>query len=144
SAPFIDAEIDPAFTDIVIYVSTCFQEPAHWAAEARVQKADYAYDLIPILHPEYCEETTTRIVAEFYAQIAQDWQVFAISASTKTDLLQHRPDLDPENITVVHLGVEAKFRADIARDEIVAIKEKYHIPAAQPYILSVATLEIRK
>lgn len=143
-APFINSEIDPAFTDIDVYVSTFFEVPPAWASEERVVKAVVVYDLIPILHPEYCQDGINRLMRDFFAHIKGDWLVFAISEATKSDLLRHRPDLQAENVIVTPLGADARFRAHGEPDALARVRKRYGIPASAPYLLSVATLEIRK
>jgi glycosyltransferase involved in cell wall biosynthesis len=143
-APFINVEYDPAFVNADYYLTPFFSVPKNWANEKRVTKLLVAYDLIPIISPEYCEKGIVGLITEFYQEIQNDWQVFAISECTKQDLLKYRPELDPENITILYLGADDKYKPDISSDAQKAVRAKYHLPADKSYFLSVATLEIRK
>jgi glycosyltransferase involved in cell wall biosynthesis len=143
-APFVTVEFDPAFVNADYYLTPFFSVPENWANEKRVTKLLIAYDLIPIISPEYCEEGIIRLITEFYHHIQNDWQVFAISECTKKDLLKYRPELNAENITVLYLGADDKYKPDISLDTQKSVRAKYHLPADKSYFLSVATLEIRK
>ncbi|PKG98949.1 glycosyltransferase [Paraglaciecola sp. MB-3u-78] len=143
-APFINIEFDPAFVNADYYLTPFFSVPENWANEKRATKLLIAYDLIPIISPDFCEEGIVGLITEFYQEIQNDWQVFAISECTKQDLLKYRPELDAENITVLYLGADDKYKSDISLDAQKAVRAKYHLPADKSYFLSVATLEIRK
>lgn len=143
-APFINIEMDPAFVGADFYFSPFFSVPDNWANERRVQKIVVAYDLIPLMNPEYFDDGMINLMTEFYDHIRQDWIVFAISECTKTDLLAYRSNLNPENIAILYLGADANYSANISAEARLAVKKKYHIAQDKPYFLSVATIEIRK
>lgn len=144
TAGFINADIDPAFTDIDIYLSPFFPVPEHWAEDLDVKKVVMAYDLIPLLRPEYCEEGIIQLLTAFYGQIKRDWQVLAISETTRRDLINRYPHIPPKNVHVTYLGADERFRVDARTPASAAVRDKYGIPRARPYVLSVATLEVRK
>ncbi|MEP7704337.1 glycosyltransferase [Paraglaciecola sp. 25GB23A] len=144
AAPFVTIEFDPAFVNADYYLTPFFSVPENWANEQRVTKLLIAYDLIPIISPEYCEKGIVDLVSEFYHHIQNDWQVFAISECTKQDLLKFRPELNAENITVLYLGADDNYKPNILLAVQKAVRAKYYIPEGKSYFLSVATLEIRK
>jgi glycosyltransferase involved in cell wall biosynthesis len=143
-APFVVVEMDPAFVGADFYFSPFFSVPDNWANEKRVQKVVVAYDLIPIINPEYFDDGMINLLTDFYNHIQPDWIVFAISECTKTDLLDYRANLNPENVAVLYLGADTNYNTDIPVEARLAVKKKYHIPLDKPYFLSVATIEIRK
>jgi glycosyltransferase involved in cell wall biosynthesis len=143
-ARFIDAGVDPAFTDIEIYLSPFFKVPHRWAEDERVVKAVVAYDLIPIYYPEFCQAGIIDLVTEFFDHIGPDWLVFSISECTKQDLLAYRPDISERQVIVTHLGADERFRPGARESRPGESLERAGIPRGIPYVLSVATLEIRK
>ncbi len=144
NARFIDAEVDPAFTDIEVYLSPFFKVPQHWADDERVTKAVVAYDLIPIYYPEFCQPGIIDLVTDFYDHIGQDWVVFSISECTKRDLLTYRPDIPERQVVVTHLGADERFTPHTPSNHRKTVLTNHGIPANTPYVLSVATLEVRK
>lgn len=141
---FVDSKIDPAFVGANFFITPFFPVPDNWAKDSRVQKIVIAYDLIAITHPEFFEKNIIDLINEFYHKIQPDWLVFAISQSTKRDLLKHRPDLFAERIVVTHLGADESYKDDLSHEHVEQVKVKYGVPPNCPYLLSVATLEIRK
>lgn len=108
-ANFIDSKTDPAFANIDIYLSTYYQVPDIWKKEHRVKKIVFAYDLIPLLHPDQFEPETTKFVSDFYSHLQDDWLILATSEKTKDDVINYRPDLESRNLIALHLGVSDKF-----------------------------------
>lgn len=141
---FVDSRIDPAFVGADFYISPFFSVPDNWAEDSRVQKVVIAYDLIAITNPEFFEQNIIDLINEFYQKIQPDWLVLAISKTTKNDLLKHRPDLSEEKIVVTYLGADNSYKNDINKEYIEHVKLKYGVPTNSPYVLSVATLEVRK
>ena len=118
--------------------------PATWRADDQVLKAHIIHDLIAIQRPEYFSNEASAEVRDIVASLTEQTIIFTVSEHTRKDLLECRPDLSPEQVTVAPLAAGDMFRpcGDIATR--VAMREKYGIPAGVPYLLSVATLEIRK
>jgi glycosyltransferase involved in cell wall biosynthesis len=67
-----------------------------------------------------------------------------ISESTKNDLRNYRPELEPDRIFVTPLGASDNFRLCTDTDALAAVKKKYGIPPETEYVLSLCTLEPRK
>jgi len=118
--------------------------PPDWAQDERVLKAHIVYDLIGISHPEYFSAEGAAEVRRIMDSLDARTVVFAISESTKSDLLAYRPDLDARQVTVIPLAAGARFRPCKDFDARAAMRAKYGIPPGVPYVLSLATLEIRK
>jgi glycosyltransferase involved in cell wall biosynthesis len=144
NAPYIDAGIHPAFTDIDIYLSPFFNVPRPWAEDERVAKAVVAYDLIPVYYPEFCEDGIVDLVTGFYDHLRPDWLVFSISECTKRDLLSYRPDIPERQVIVTHLGADERFTPDAGAAHQNQVRSRHGIPSDASYVLSVATLEVRK
>jgi glycosyltransferase involved in cell wall biosynthesis len=63
-----------------------------------------------------------------------------VSASARTDLLAFRPDLNPDNLVVTYLGAETGQFAPITNTDLLQqVRERYGIPIASVYLLSVCT-----
>ncbi|GAA4337684.1 hypothetical protein GCM10023165_15860 [Variovorax defluvii] len=118
--------------------------PANWRADDQVLKAHIIHDLIAIHRPEYFSQEASAEVRDIVAGLTEETVIFTISEHTRKDLLECRPDLRPEQITVAPLAASKMFRPCSDFAIRAAMREKYGIPAGVPYLLSVATLEIRK
>jgi len=99
------------------------------------------YDVIPLLYPE----TQTPIqLAYWRKQLRLTAKTCAhlltISEASKRDIVRVL-QVDPKNITVTPLGVDARFRP-ASEIEKKAVREKYQLP--ENYILYLGTIEPRK
>lgn len=118
--------------------------PEDWLLDPDVLHAHIVYDLIGIKHPEYFSKEAASEVRGIVDSLDDRTVIFAISEFTKNDLLSYRPDLDPAQITVIPLAAGAGFSPCTNVAQRVAMREKYGIPPEVPYMLSLATLEVRK
>lgn len=134
--------VSPSEVDILLS-SFGVAEPV-WHHCDRVLRAHIIYDLVGVLHPEFFEPEAASEVHRIIASLDERTAIFAISESTKRDLAAYRPDLDPAQITVIPLAADGRFRPCKNFAEIAMIRQKYGIPPAARYVLSLATLEIRK
>lgn len=118
--------------------------PGNWLADEKVLQAHIVYDLIAIHRPEYFGPEAAKEVRNIVASLDERTVIFAISEHTKKELLEYRPDLGSGQITVIPLAASEKFKP--CRDALVraSMRSRYGIPAGVPYVLSLATLEIRK
>ncbi|MCP2729801.1 glycosyltransferase family 4 protein [Limnofasciculus baicalensis] len=101
------------------------------------------HDLIPILYPQFFIKEVRDKFREIINSLDSDTWIICNSESTKRDLCNYRPDLEPQKIFVTHLAASDSFYPCLDQNIINRIKEKYTIPSV-PYILSLSTLEIRK
>jgi glycosyltransferase involved in cell wall biosynthesis len=115
-----------------------------WIQDDRILRAHIIYDLIAIQHPDFFTPDAAVEVNNIIASLNEDTVIFAISEHTKRDLLAHRPALGPAQITVIPLGAGDWFRPCEDPAEMATVRKKYGIPSVAPYLLSLATLEIRK
>lgn len=67
--------------------------------------------------------------------------IIAVSAGMKSDVLTSYPDVDPENVHVIHNGIDTNiYRPDPAFDAL----DKYGIDPAVPYVLFVGRITRQK
>lgn len=118
--------------------------PGPWKKDPRVVHAHIVYDLIAIKHPEYFAEEGAREVRRIMDSLDRRTIVFAISEYTRQDLLAYRPDLDPDKVIVIPLAAGDRFRPCPDSGVRASMRTKYGIPPSVPYVLSLATLEVRK
>ncbi|WP_237173388.1 glycosyltransferase [Paracandidimonas lactea] len=118
--------------------------PAEWTDDLRIVNAHIIYDLIAINKPEYFTQEAIDEVHNIISSLDRDSVIFAISEYTKKDLLSYRWDLSPEQVTVIPLGVGDRFYPCDDLEGKRTVRQRYRIPENVPYILSLATLEIRK
>jgi glycosyltransferase involved in cell wall biosynthesis len=118
--------------------------PPAWRSTSNIVHAHIIYDLIAIHHPEFFTPEGAEEVKSIVSSLDRNSVIFAISKFTKQDLLNCRKDLEPDQVTVIPLaaGNKFKFCGDVA--ERSRVRSKYGIPPGVPYVLSLATLEIRK
>ena len=131
-------------SDAEILLSPFGVAPQLWLDDKEVLLAHIVYDLIAIHRPDFFSLEGSTEVRNIIASLDEHTVIFAISEHTKKDLLAYRPDLSPAQITVIPLGAGHWFYPCDSAAKKVAMRAKYAIPADVPYILSLATLEIRK
>jgi glycosyltransferase involved in cell wall biosynthesis len=106
------------------------------------------HDLIPVLHPEWFETTggnsTTPRFREQLKKLRPTDFVHCVSQSTRNDLLNAVPTLDPKRVFVALLAADpTTFHPNVGQQEIESVRKRYSIPQGK-YLLSVCTLEPRK
>lgn len=131
-------------TDADILLSPFGVAPSNWLLDSGVLKAHIVYDLIGINRPEFFAVEAAAEVRNIIDSLDEHTVVFAISEFTKKDLLACRPDLNPRQITVIPLAAGSSFKPCGDATLKQAMRAKYAIPPGVPYLLSLATLEIRK
>ncbi|MCX7182610.1 MAG: FkbM family methyltransferase [Nitrosospira sp.] len=118
--------------------------PKAWIEDSRIHHAHIIHDVIAIRHPEYFEQGAVAEVRNIVANLNKNTLIFAVSEFTKQDLLSCRPDLASNQIVVIPLAAGDSFRPCQSAEKKSVMREHYDIPPTVPYILSLATLEIRK
>ena len=101
------------------------------------------YDLIPIMFPQFFEFKEDHLLNKILDSLAPDNWAICISDSTKNDLCNKFPKIDPSRVFVTPLAASELFYPCNDSEQISLIRKKYNIPNA-PYILSLSTLEPRK
>lgn len=102
------------------------------------------YDLIPILHPQYCEQYPIDLISSMLRSITPETWVLCISESTRRDLLEYMGGrISPERVLVTELAASESFYPSRDAAKNAFVKQKHGIPDA-PYVLSLCTFEPRK
>ena len=102
------------------------------------------YDLIALRWPELFQPTVSDSIARILESLRPEDFSLCISQSTKNDLCNFRPEIEPERIFVTPLGASDHFRPCLDTELLNAVRKKYGIPLEIEYVLSVCTLEPRK
>lgn len=128
-----------------IYYSTYFPVPSQIRLHKKIKRIYTLHDMIPILHPEYFSSPYNQsLVKEVVDNIEPDDYVICVSESTKKDLINYRPELKNDHITVSLLAASDNFYKVNDEEKIEDVRDKYNIPSEKKYLLSVCTLEPRK
>jgi glycosyltransferase involved in cell wall biosynthesis len=109
----------------------------------QIKKLQVVHDLMPILFPHWFPKDWLKNTINWNL-ITPDVQILADSQCTKNDLLRNFPHIPEDKITVIPLGADEHFHPCTDELKIKSVLKKYGIPQNVNYILSVATLEIRK
>ncbi len=110
----------------------------------RCHRSFIVYDLIPILHSEWCQDGMFSQFDDFYSSVQSHDTVLCISNSTRLDLLRCFTQINPENCIVTYLAASEAFRPETDQQLIADMKDRVGIGASHPYFLSLCTLEPRK
>jgi len=130
--------------DADILLSPFGVAPRNWLLDSRLLHAHIIYDLIAINRPDFFSLEAAAEVRNIVDSLDEHTVIFAISEFTKRDLLASRPDLSPRQITVIPLAAGSSFMPCDDASMKIAMRAKYGIPPQVPFVLSLATLEIRK
>jgi glycosyltransferase involved in cell wall biosynthesis len=130
--------------DADILLSPFGVAPQGWLLDQRLLHAHIIYDLIAINRPDFFPLEAAAEVRSIVDSLDEHTVIFAISEFTKKDLLASRPDLSPRQITVIPLAAGSSFRPCNDVTSKAAVRAKYGVPPQVPFVLSLATLEIRK
>ncbi len=137
--------------DVLLMLDSSWHMPI-WKAidQAKSQSAFIvftAYDLIPISHPQFCDEYLVKVFSDFYAKAIQQANGFiAISESVKKDVEHYIQQVAPNLIkqkqfSYFHLG--ADFHQPLEnikiRDELINLYR-----SNSQHYLTVSTIEPRK
>jgi glycosyltransferase involved in cell wall biosynthesis len=121
-----------------VFHSPDFTLPPVWRARTVLTVHDLSFLRVPECFTDalrrYLEQVVPRSV------LCAD-QVIADSTSTKRDLVELL-DAPAGKVTVIHSGVEPRFRPITDRATLEAVRQQYDLP--ERFILSVGTLQPRK
>lgn len=126
-----------------VYFSPFYPVVPEADANSEIKKIQIVYDIIPAVFPQWYPKDLLNNNDQ-WSQIDSDTAVLSISENTKKDLVQHFPQIRPDQVAVISLGADPMFAPSSDRKRIAAVLKKYGVPNSGQYILSVATLEIRK
>ncbi len=125
-----------------IFHSSFYPLPEQVREAKKIKKFITVFDLIPILYPQYCEQSNRDLLNNIVNSISRDTWVTTISDATKNDLCNYS-HIDPSRVFITHLAASDVFYKCDDPKMLTAIRVKYNIPDS-PYILSLSTLEPRK
>jgi glycosyltransferase involved in cell wall biosynthesis len=126
-----------------IYFSSYFAIIPEVDINPSIRKLQVVHDLTPILFPHMFQKNWS-FARVGWNNIKPDINVLTVSLCTKIDLLHHFSDISESQVTVIPLGASEHFRPCTDKAKIDSVLKKYGLPENTIYILSVATLEIRK
>jgi glycosyltransferase involved in cell wall biosynthesis len=101
------------------------------------------YDLIPILHSQYCGAGVEEGARKILDSVGPEDGFICISHATRDDLCNYKSEIDASRVFVTHLAASEFFYRCSDQESVSLVREKYGIPDA-PYFLSLSTLEPRK
>ncbi len=100
------------------------------------------HDLIPLILPEYRGSILVRAYTRLVALAARRADaIIADSESSQRDIVA-RLGIDPAHVRVVYLAASARFRADIAPEQMEQVRRKYALP--EKYLLYLGGFDVRK
>lgn len=120
-----------------------FHSPATYVPpQTHGARVTTVHDLYFMRHPEECHSLGGRYLLDHLPRVAPTLdRVIAVSHATAGDIVELY-GVDPERISIIHEGVDARFRPVPDDEARRAALKRYGVPSE--YILSVATLEPRK
>lgn len=96
-----------------------------------------AHDLIPLIKPEYDFKGYGVLLRKIYSSIDHNTTVLCVSNSTRNDLLNYRPDINPDSVRVIYIAADKnQFYQIQDSKEHALVRQKYNIPYQQ-YFLSI-------
>ncbi|MDR2755228.1 MAG: glycosyltransferase family 4 protein [Planctomycetaceae bacterium] len=146
--PFLtERKISPYYEKLItksdIYFSTFHPLIPELNFNQTIQKIIVIHDLIPIIFTDIYKGH--HFFQKYpWDSITPDTVVFTDSESTKRDLLKFCPHVSQEQVTTILLAADQRFVPCLDRNKIETVLNKYSVPINVPFILSVATLDIRK
>lgn len=101
------------------------------------------YDLILIKHPEFFRGNEQGAYRQRLSSYRGNEWLCCISNSTRNDLLEANPNLDPDRVFVTHLAAGSEFYMCDSDEAFKDARVKYNLPDG-PYYLCLSTFEPRK
>jgi len=117
--------------------------PEQVKAAKHLKKFLFIHDLIPILFPQLFSGPNAKMLKNALDNLDPDTRILCNSHSTKNDLCNYLPNLDPSRVFVTHLGVSSLLYPCTDPVKNKYIRAKYNLPDGH-YIVSIGTLEPRK
>jgi FkbM family methyltransferase len=127
-----------------IFLSPFHEVPKGLTTNRKIHHAHIIHDLIAISHPEYFTQESVTEVRDILSSLNKNTMIIVCSEFTKKDLLSYRPDLAFNQIVTIPLAAGENFSPYQSAEKKSVVRKRYGIPSIVPYILSLATLEIRK
>ncbi len=140
----LDSSFSPPSAGADILLSPFGVAPRQWLDDDDVLHAHIIHDLIAIHRPEYFTPEASAEVRAIIESLGERTVIFVNSEYTKKELLAYRPELSPGQVTLIPLAAGSRFKPCSDAEVRSSVRAKYGIPSEVPYVLSLATLEIRK
>jgi glycosyltransferase involved in cell wall biosynthesis len=112
--------------------------------ESSMHKFLTVYDLVPMHHPDWFAFDARSLVGKAIASVGPEGWCFCISESTRNDLLNYLPQMDPARVLVTPLAASDKFFPCEDESSQAAMQRRLGVPEGAQYFLSLCTLEPRK
>lgn len=125
-----------------VYHSPFFAIPEDVGRMPHLRKVLTVHDLIPIHHPEWFP-AGERAVKDALETLPPDAHVITVSQATKTDFCQYT-GFDPARVTPIHLAASPELFYPVTDAAHVQATQQRFGLGAEPYLLTLATLEPRK
>ena len=127
-----------------IYHSPFRQIPASVYHHRRLRRFTTVYDLIPITHPGWFEQSSVDILRGVLGSFQPADFVTCISQATRMQLLELAPQLQPDRVFVTHLAAGDWCHREENPARIAEVGTMFGLESGTPYFLSLCTLEPRK
>lgn len=146
--PFLSERKPSPFFQRLVRESDVYFSPFHplipeLSENPAIRKFLVVHDLIPVLFADLYKDHRF-FQKNPWEGITSDVEVITVSGSTRRDLLKCYPHVQPDQVTTIRLGVDERFASCDDRDRIDRTIEKHGLSPGIPYILSLATLDVRK
>ncbi|MDR2628868.1 MAG: glycosyltransferase family 4 protein [Puniceicoccales bacterium] len=99
------------------------------------------HDLIPMVYPLHGED---QLFFDIIRSLTWQDHIFAVSDSTKNDIVKLLPQVDPNKITKISLAAGTNFYPCVDGEQNRQIRIKYGIPIDKRYLFTVSAIEPRK
>ncbi|MDR2603396.1 MAG: glycosyltransferase family 4 protein [Puniceicoccales bacterium] len=99
------------------------------------------HDLIPMVCPLHSKDP---LFFKIVKGLTWKDYIFAVSNSTKSDIIKLLPRVDPNKITQISLAASSNFYPCIDGEQNRQIRIKYGIPIDKRYLFTVSAIESRK
>ena len=126
-----------------LYFSPYFAIPKEYRLNLKIKKVIIIYDLIQVLHKEWCQKSCSDTYEKFLKRLDNNALALCISEHTKHDLINWKTKLKLKNIFTIPLGADEKYNPDYTLEDIKRVKDKYGIKY-EKYFFSISSLNPRK
>ena len=128
-----------------VYFSPIGKIPDVVQNDDNVKKYMIIHDLIPLIKKEFYESfgiIRMNLMEKTLTSLPNDNVYFAVSNSTKKDLLKYNSQIDENNVVLAYPAANNFNNKE--EKTITNIREKYHIPEDKKYIIYLGSVEPRK
>jgi glycosyltransferase involved in cell wall biosynthesis len=112
--------------------------------QPNVHKFLTVYDLVPMHRPDWFQFDALSLIGSAIDSVGPEGWCLCISESTRNDLLNYRPQMDPARVLVTPLAASDAFYPCEDQSSRAAMRRRIGVPDGAQYFLSLCTLEPRK